>query len=66
MVDCGSIQNTINFLNKNKIDNNYNHHNINYPYPKSNVLINPKKNVIIVNMIIVVLHFNFFISRPLY
>ena len=45
MVDCGSnSKNIINFLNKNKIDTIIiDHHNINHPYPKSNVLINPKK-----------------------
>ncbi len=46
MVDCGSSSNdTIEFLNKNQINSIIiDHHNIEYPYPKTNVLINPKKN----------------------
>src|SRR6056300_244598 len=47
MVDCGSTSNeAINYLN------NYNiksiiidHHDINKPYPKANVIINPKKEI---------------------
>jgi len=46
MVDCGSTSNdAINFLNKNKIKSLIiDHHEINKPYPKSNEIINPKKN----------------------
>ncbi len=45
MVDCGSNSiDSVEFLNKNKIETIIiDHHNINKPYPKSNVLINPKK-----------------------
>ena len=45
MVDCGSNSiDTVEFLNENKIETIIiDHHNINRPYPKSNVLINPKK-----------------------
>jgi len=47
MVDCGSTSNeAIDFLNENKIKSIIlDHHEINKPYPKSNVIINPKKNV---------------------
>ena len=46
MVDCGSTSNdAINFLNKNNIKSIIiDHHEINKPYPKSNAIINPKKN----------------------
>ena len=46
MLDCGSTSvEAINFLNKNKIKSLIiDHHEINKPYPNSNVIINPKKN----------------------
>ena len=46
MVDCGSTSNdAIDFLNKNKIKSIIiDHHEINQPFPKSNAIINPKKN----------------------
>jgi single-stranded-DNA-specific exonuclease len=46
MVDCGSTSNdAINFLNQNNIKSIIiDHHEINKPYPKSNIIINPKKN----------------------
>ena len=46
MVDCGSTSNeAINFLNDNKIKSLIiDHHEINKPFPKANVIINPKKN----------------------
>ena len=45
MVDCGSTSNeAIEFLNKHNIKSIIiDHHEINKPYPKSNVIINPKK-----------------------
>ena len=45
MVDCGSTSNdAINYLNKHNIKSIIiDHHEINSPYPKSNVIINPKK-----------------------
>ena len=45
MVDCGSSSNeAIDFLNENKIKSIIiDHHEINKPYPKSNIIINPKK-----------------------
>ena len=45
MVDCGSTSNdAIDYLNKHKIKSIIiDHHEINKPYPKSNVIINPKK-----------------------
>ena len=45
MVDCGSTSNeAIDFLNQNKIKSIIiDHHEINKPYPKSNIIINPKK-----------------------
>ena len=45
MVDCGSTSNeAIDFLNENKIKSIIlDHHEINKPYPKSNIIINPKK-----------------------
>jgi single-stranded-DNA-specific exonuclease len=48
MVDCGSTSNdAIDFLNKHQIKSIIiDHHEINKPYPKSNVIINPKKNSI--------------------
>ncbi len=46
MVDCGSTSNeAIEFLKKNNVKSIViDHHEINKPYPKSNVIINPKKN----------------------
>ena len=46
MVDCGSTANeAIEYLNQNNIKSIIiDHHEINKPYPKSNVIINPKKN----------------------
>jgi single-stranded-DNA-specific exonuclease len=46
MVDCGSTSNeAVAFLNKNKIKSIIiDHHEINKPFPKANVIINPKKN----------------------
>ena len=46
MVDCGSTSNeAVDFLNQNNINSIIiDHHEINKPYPKSNVIINPKKN----------------------
>ena len=46
MVDCGSTSNkAIDYLNENNIKSIIiDHHEINNPYPKSNVIINPKKN----------------------
>src|SRR6056300_1610080 len=48
MVDCGSTSNdAIDYLNKHKIKSIIiDHHDINKPYPKSNVIINPKKEII--------------------
>jgi len=46
MVDCGSTSNeAVDFLNENMIKSLIiDHHEINKPYPKSNAIINPKKN----------------------
>ena len=46
MVDCGSTSNeAIDYLNDNNIKSIIiDHHEINRPYPKSNVIINPKKD----------------------
>ncbi len=46
MVDCGSTSiDAINFLNKKKVSSLIiDHHEINKPYPKANVIINPKKD----------------------
>ena len=46
MVDCGSTSNeAIDFLNENKIKSLIiDHHEINEPYPRANVIINPKKD----------------------
>ena len=46
MVDCGSTSNdAINFLNKKSIKSIIiDHHEINKPFPRSNIIINPKKN----------------------
>jgi single-stranded-DNA-specific exonuclease len=46
MVDCGSTANeAIDYLNQNNVKSIIiDHHEINKPYPKSNVIINPKKN----------------------
>ena len=46
MVDCGSTSNkSIDFLNENNIKSIIiDHHEISKPYPKSNSIINPKKN----------------------
>jgi single-stranded-DNA-specific exonuclease len=48
MVDCGSTSNNaIDYLNKHQIKSIIiDHHEINKPYPKSNVIINPKKEAI--------------------
>ena len=48
MVDCGSTSNeAIEYLNKHNIKSIIiDHHEINKPYPKSNVIINPKKEFI--------------------
>jgi len=48
MVDCGSTSNeAIDYLNKNNIKSIIiDHHEINKPYPKSNSIINPKKETI--------------------
>jgi single-stranded-DNA-specific exonuclease len=48
MVDCGSTSNeAIDYLNKYNIKSIIiDHHEINKPYPKSNVIINPKKELI--------------------
>ena len=46
LVDCGSTSNeAINFLNENNIDSLIiDHHEINRPFPKANMIINPKKD----------------------
>ena len=46
MVDCGSTSvDAINYLAKNNIKSLIiDHHEINKPYPKANVIINPKNN----------------------
>ena len=46
MVDCGSTSvEAIDYLNKNNVKSLIiDHHEINKPYPKSNIIINPKKN----------------------
>ncbi|WP_435149718.1 single-stranded-DNA-specific exonuclease RecJ [Candidatus Pelagibacter bacterium nBUS_32] len=46
MVDCGSTSNkAIDYLNQNNIKSIIiDHHEMNKPYPKSSVIINPKKN----------------------
>jgi single-stranded-DNA-specific exonuclease len=46
MVDCGSTSNeAIDFLNQNKIKSLViDHHEIDKPYPRANVIINPKKD----------------------
>ena len=48
MVDCGSTSNeAIEYLNKYNIKSIIiDHHEINKPYPKSDVIINPKKETI--------------------
>jgi single-stranded-DNA-specific exonuclease len=48
MVDCGSTSNeAIDYLNKYQIKSIIiDHHEINKPYPKSNTIINPKKELI--------------------
>jgi single-stranded-DNA-specific exonuclease len=48
MVDCGSTSNeAIDYLNKHNIKSIIiDHHEINKPYPKSNVIINPKKKLV--------------------
>ena len=47
MVDCGSTSNqSVEYLNRNNIKSIIiDHHEINKPYPKSDVIINPKKNM---------------------
>jgi len=46
MVDCGSTSNeAVNFLNQNHIKSLIiDHHEINKPYPRADVIINPKKD----------------------
>ena len=46
MVDCGSTSNeAVEFLNENNIKSLIiDHHEINKPYPKADVIINPKKD----------------------
>ena len=46
MVDCGSTsKDAIDFLNENNINSLViDHHEINKPYPKANIIINPKKD----------------------
>ena len=46
MIDCGSTANeAIDYLNQNNVKSIIiDHHEINKPYPRSNVIINPKKN----------------------
>ena len=46
MLDCGSSANeAIDYLNKKKIKSIIvDHHEINKPFPKANIIINPKKN----------------------
>ena len=48
MVDCGSTSNeAIDYLNEHNIKSIIiDHHEINKPYPKSNVIINPKKELV--------------------
>jgi single-stranded-DNA-specific exonuclease len=48
MVDCGSTSNeAIDYLNQHNIKSIIiDHHEINKPYPKSNVIINPKKDLV--------------------
>jgi single-stranded-DNA-specific exonuclease len=47
MVDCGSTSNeAIDYLNENKIKSLIiDHHEINKPFPKANIIINPKKDI---------------------
>ena len=47
LVDCGSTSNkAIDYLNRNNIKSIIiDHHEINTPYPKSNIIINPKKKI---------------------
>ena len=47
MLDCGSTSNEeIKYLNNKNIKSIIiDHHEINKPYPKSNIIINPKKNI---------------------
>jgi single-stranded-DNA-specific exonuclease len=49
MVDCGSTANeAIDYLNQNNVKSIIiDHHEINKPYPRSNVIINPKKTLLI-------------------
>jgi len=56
MVDCGSTSNeAVTFLNDNKVKSLIiDHHEINKPFPKANAIINPKKIMVILNMIIFV------------
>ena len=56
MVDCGSTSNeAIDFLNDNEIKSLIiDHHEINKPFPNANSIINPKKIMVIENMIICV------------
>ena len=52
MVDCGSTSNdAINFLNKKNIKSIIiDHHEINKPFPRSNIIINPKKMMVMKNI----------------
>ena len=56
MVDCGSTSNeAIDYLNDNNIKSLIiDHHEINKPFPKANMIINPKKIMAILSMIIFV------------
>ena len=47
LVDCGSTSNkAIDYLNRNNVKSIIiDHHEINTPYPKSNIIINPKKKI---------------------
>ena len=56
MVDCGSTSTSaIDFLNQNNIKSLIiDHHEINKPYPKADIIINPKKIMVIQIMIIFV------------
>ena len=53
MVDCGSTSSeAIDYLNKNNIKSLViDHHEITKPFPKANMIINPKKIMVIWNMI---------------
>ena len=65
MVDCGSTSNeAIDYLKSNNIKSIIiDHHEINKPYPKSNVIINPKKKLIIKENLFMCYCFNIFFYR---